>query len=231
MAEKVVELSVRLASIRNEKGLSQKQAAADLGISQALLSHYEKGIRECGLDFLSRASEYYGVSVDYLLGLTDDKDGIIPETVDEGDSFLKERLERDKKMTGSILPVLNKRLIFSVSNILYDMLAELDSAELTEAVSADILMSVYNAFRCVLLANPENSEDFFGVRDDYLLLLNRFRKKALFAILRASDTKNSACLKNIDKIKVESLEEEYGAILSSVNNIIVNCENQLKSTE
>ena len=38
--------------LRKERGLSQKQVASDLGISQALLSHYEKGIRECGLDFL-----------------------------------------------------------------------------------------------------------------------------------------------------------------------------------
>lgn len=54
--------------IRKERKISQKQAAADLGISQALLSHYEKGIRECGLEFLSRIADYYHVSCDYLLG-------------------------------------------------------------------------------------------------------------------------------------------------------------------
>lgn len=41
-----------ISMLRRERRLSQKQVAADLGISQALLSHYEKGIRECGLDFL-----------------------------------------------------------------------------------------------------------------------------------------------------------------------------------
>ena len=54
--------------LRKERGLSQKQVASDLGISQALLSHYEKGIRECGLDFLVKTAEYYDVSADYLLG-------------------------------------------------------------------------------------------------------------------------------------------------------------------
>ena len=34
--------------LRTERGITQKQAAEDLHISQALLSHYEKGIRECG---------------------------------------------------------------------------------------------------------------------------------------------------------------------------------------
>ena len=48
--------------LRKEKGISQKQAAAELGISQALLSHYEKGVRECGLDFLIRCSRFYHVS-------------------------------------------------------------------------------------------------------------------------------------------------------------------------
>ena len=54
--------------LRKERGLSQKQAAADLDVTQALLSHYENGKRECGLDFLVRAADYYNVSVDYLLG-------------------------------------------------------------------------------------------------------------------------------------------------------------------
>lgn len=57
-----------ISELRKKKGVSQKQAALDLGISQALLSHYEKGIRECGLDFLITLSNYYDVSVDYLLG-------------------------------------------------------------------------------------------------------------------------------------------------------------------
>ena len=61
--------------LRKEKGISQKQAAAELGISQALLSHYEKGVRECGLDFLIRCSRFYHVSCDYLLGLSPERSG------------------------------------------------------------------------------------------------------------------------------------------------------------
>ena len=56
--------------LRKEKKISQKQAAEELEISQALLSHYEKGIRECGLEFLVKIAAYYGVSCDYLLGKT-----------------------------------------------------------------------------------------------------------------------------------------------------------------
>ena len=57
-----------LSELRKERGMSQKEAAAALGISQALLSHYEKGIRECGQSFLIKVADFYGVSTDYLLG-------------------------------------------------------------------------------------------------------------------------------------------------------------------
>ena len=60
-----------LADLRREKGVSQRQAARDLGVSQALLSHYENGIREPGLAFVVRACDYYRASADYLLGRTD----------------------------------------------------------------------------------------------------------------------------------------------------------------
>ena len=64
---------VILCELRKERGLSQKEAAARLGVSQALLSHYEKGIRECGQSFLIKAADFYGVTCDYLLGRTSSK--------------------------------------------------------------------------------------------------------------------------------------------------------------
>lgn len=66
---------VILSELRKERGLSQKDAASSLGISQALLSHYEKGIRECGHSFLIKAADYYGVTCDYLLGRSADRTG------------------------------------------------------------------------------------------------------------------------------------------------------------
>ena len=58
----------RFSGLRREKGSSQREAAADFGISQALLSHYENDAREPKLGFVVRACDYYGVSADYLLG-------------------------------------------------------------------------------------------------------------------------------------------------------------------
>ncbi len=68
------EFSRTLSLLRQERGVSQRTAAAVLGISQALLSHYENGIREPGLSFVVRACDYYGVSADFLLGRTLSRD-------------------------------------------------------------------------------------------------------------------------------------------------------------
>ena len=57
-----------LCRLRKERRLNQRTAAAALHISQALLSHYENGLREPGLSFVDAACSYYGVSADYLLG-------------------------------------------------------------------------------------------------------------------------------------------------------------------
>ena len=61
-----------LSLLRQEKKISQRKAASELGVSQALLSHYENGVREPGLQFVVRAADYYGVSADYLLGTSVD---------------------------------------------------------------------------------------------------------------------------------------------------------------
>ena len=108
-----------LTLLRKEKGVSQKTAAASLQVSQALLSHYEKGIRECGLSFLVRAADYYGVSCDYMLGRTPDRTGttLSIDEIPEADAAGKENLFR-----GGILTVLNKKLIANSLNILFDKL-------------------------------------------------------------------------------------------------------------
>ena len=69
-------LAKTLGTLRREKKLSQREAAAKLGISQALLSHYENDAREPKFDFVIRACDYYNVSADYLLGRSDERNGV-----------------------------------------------------------------------------------------------------------------------------------------------------------
>ena len=69
------DFSRTLSLLRRERGVSQRVAAKDLGISQALLSHYENGAREPGLAFVRKACDYYHVSADFLLGRSMSRDG------------------------------------------------------------------------------------------------------------------------------------------------------------
>jgi transcriptional regulator with XRE-family HTH domain len=63
-----------LSALRHQTGFSQRRAAADLGVSQALLSHYENGAREPKLDFVTKVCDYYSVTADYILGRSDKRD-------------------------------------------------------------------------------------------------------------------------------------------------------------
>ncbi|MBS7360195.1 MAG: helix-turn-helix transcriptional regulator [Oscillospiraceae bacterium] len=92
----------RLVELRTEKGISQKNAAADLEISQALLSHYEKGIREYSLSFLCKAAEYYGVTTDYILGFSNSRTGVSEEIagdIDGDEKFTTATVYRAAMMT------------------------------------------------------------------------------------------------------------------------------------
>ena len=64
-------LGQRLKELREEKGLTQKQLAEQLGINSVTYLHYEKSQREPPLSLLAEIARFYSVSVDYLLGLSD----------------------------------------------------------------------------------------------------------------------------------------------------------------
>lgn len=56
-----------LKEIRKRRNLNQQKVAMDLNISREALSHYENGKREPSLALLLKMSEYYNVSINYLI--------------------------------------------------------------------------------------------------------------------------------------------------------------------
>ena len=59
---------LNLKSARLAKGLNQQDVANYLGISQPAYANYERGARQADYETLKKLSDYFGVSVDYLLG-------------------------------------------------------------------------------------------------------------------------------------------------------------------
>lgn len=62
----------RIARLRAEKGLTQGELAEKVSISRASLSHYENDRREPDLDVLAKLADYFGVTLDYLMGRTNE---------------------------------------------------------------------------------------------------------------------------------------------------------------
>ena len=63
----------RIQDLRNDADLSQKQISEILHISQRSYSHYESGSRNIPIEMLIRLADYYDISLDYLVGRTDNK--------------------------------------------------------------------------------------------------------------------------------------------------------------
>lgn len=79
----------RLSELAEENGFStRKQLADELGIPSTTLRNYEKGSREPGHSFLKQVSQLFNVSVDYLLGLTDEKETLKNFRVNKAEQIL-----------------------------------------------------------------------------------------------------------------------------------------------
>ena len=148
-----------LSLLRREKGVSQRSAAKELGISQALLSHYENGVREPGLAFVRRACDYYRVSADFLLGRALTRDG----TTIGAEELYDASAEKDNVMRGSIAATLNKKLLVNSIGVLFGLLGKTGSREAIQAASGYLSTAVYIMYRRLYDANPDNNPDFFSV--------------------------------------------------------------------
>lgn len=136
------EFSRTLSLLRQERGVSQRTAAGDLGISQALLSHYENGIREPGLAFVVRACDYYHVSADFILGRTLSR---------EGSMLTREEVlnaaEPGNVLQGSVLATLQSKLLSGAVGVLFGLLGKLGDKTAINAAAAYLGSAVYQLYR------------------------------------------------------------------------------------
>ncbi len=63
----------RIRDLREDKDINQTQIAVYLGMSQTGYSKYETGERDVPTSILIKLADYYDVSVDYILGRTNNK--------------------------------------------------------------------------------------------------------------------------------------------------------------
>lgn len=160
------DFSRSLSLLRQERGLSQRQVAKELGISQALLSHYENGIREPGLNFVVKACDFYNVSADFLLGRTLSRDGT---TILDADTLYDASTERDNVLKGSVLATLSKKLLVNSIGVLFDLLGKLGNKGAIKAAANYLSTSVYQLYRHLCRNSPSRNDDFFSVPDQQFI--------------------------------------------------------------
>lgn len=106
----------RINQLREKRGLIQEILAAELGITQQMLSKYEKDVTLIKVDILKKIAAYFNVTTDYLLGVSDVKRDLqrqmkMNETLDEFYDLVevyKELDSYDKEMIWSIIQTIKK---------------------------------------------------------------------------------------------------------------------------
>lgn len=205
---------------RKERRISQKQAANDLGISQALLSHYEKGIRECGLDFLVKIADYYNVSCDYLLGRTPEPGGktLTMEEIPDDDG--------NNEMPSTETIRFYRKIINNSISLLFSFAQRANSVTLIREVSSYLMLSVYKLFRIIYNACPHNDQKLFRIpkvvandsADGIISMSEANIKAASSGIALGSND----CVKDAESLYVTTatLSKDFSEYASSLLNLI-----------
>lgn len=136
--------------------IKPKAGSGGLGYFPGAALSLRKGIRECGLDFLVKAAEYYDVSCDYLLGRTPNRNGQQAQPVNIPDAELP-TVEPGSNMVAMI----NKKVVMNTSAVIFDILDKLGNKKLTNAVSNYLMNAQYQAFRSVYSCEESNPQDLF----------------------------------------------------------------------
>ena len=110
----------RLTQLRKEHGYSTRNEFADkLGIPSTTLRNYETDAREPGHTFLKQISEFFNVSVDYLLCLTDDKEVLKSFRLRESEQAMVEKYRNldnhGKELVDLVLEEEHDRCIASIN--------------------------------------------------------------------------------------------------------------------
>ncbi|MCI8810236.1 MAG: helix-turn-helix transcriptional regulator [Oscillibacter sp.] len=197
------EFSRTLSLLRQEKGVSQRTVAGALGISQALLSHYEKGIREPGLAFVVRACDYYNVSADFILGRTLSREGNMLTEQD-----ILNAAEPGNILKGSVLATLQSKLISGAVGVFFEILGKLGDKAAINAAAAYLGSAVYQLYRHLYRASGAN-EGYFAL-DSAACTMG-----VAGADMKLSEARYAQALRNLAAQKAEFPDMSSGAVTAA----------------
>lgn len=106
----------RLESLRKKKGLSQAEISARVGIARTTYSGYENGAREPDHATLQKLADFFEVSIDYLLGRTNDP-SIVSRSYQNEDAG-KEAIAKEFYERFMRIPATEREAIENMINVL-----------------------------------------------------------------------------------------------------------------
>jgi len=214
-----------LALLRQEKGVSQRKAAGELGISQALLSHYEKGVREPGLEFVVKACDYYHVSADYLLGRTLTRDGAVIEAEE-----LVDAAEAKESLKGSIMAKLQKKLLVNSTSVLFDQLGKTGSREAVTHAGAYLSAALYQLYR--LFYRQAGGNDSYFSTDSQTFDMDALSAEMTLSRIRfAKAVQSKELAGKFPAMDAQTLSEEYPGLSQSVAQVLHNVDEQINQLQ
>lgn len=220
----MTEFSRTLSLLRQERGVSQRTAAGDLGISQALLSHYENGIREPGLAFVVKACDYYHVSADFILGRTLSRDGSMLSSEE-----VLGAAEPGNILQGSVLATLQSKLLSGAIGVLFGLLGKLGDKAAINMAGAYLGSAVYQLYRHLYRSAGANEAYFaldpnactMGMADADMKLAETKYAKALRA--------QAAQKAEFPDLSPEALHDAYPGRCQSLTQVLSTADSRLNA--
>lgn len=207
--------NIRLKELRSKSGDTQASLADKLGVSNRTIAAYEQGINEPSIDTLIKLSEYFNVTVDYLIGNSNSSDPINIENID---NQIKQVLKGLSSTENSILP--NLSCIFQIigmkkyNSISADTVKTLDSI----IFSIKTVLRRYQEYHVVAVQNSEKLNGDVNGSEQFMQLASHFNitdfQEALYFAQQGFYPRAFQESTNISRSSMDWIENLYQQICS-----------------
>ena len=130
----------RIKMLRKEKGITQVELAEAMGLSKGTIAMWEVGKREATFDTLCKLADFFGKSIDYILGRTDD---------DSDEAYNEEVIDRiiDIQPEADVIKCINDYL--RLDNYGQKAVQQLVKNEYSRCVEMDTLRDLFSHLHLV----------------------------------------------------------------------------------
>ena len=163
--------SDRIRQLRKENGLTQIELAKDINISDSTIKRYEIGPAEPTMTAIITLANYFNVSTDFLLGLSDIRDpGIVQKTdaVIERDQLVTQYEDSIKKWLNRLSPSDKERILSALAATI-ECISRNKTIEQSERFSKIVL-----AYGSMILESRGLRRKSKSISSDYLAFLREF---------------------------------------------------------